>query len=54
MWAGLNRSGVAFFWLKLFREILFEKFINFGGNWKEKSSIPREIRGIGARKFVAM
>jgi hypothetical protein len=34
--------------------MLFEKFIDLGGNWNEKSSIPREIRGIGARKFVAM
>jgi hypothetical protein len=29
-------------------------FVNLGGNWNEKSSILREIRGIGARKFVAM
>jgi hypothetical protein len=32
----------------------FEKFVELGGNWNEKTSIPREIRGIGARKFVAM
>jgi hypothetical protein len=34
--------------------MLFKKFIDLGGNWNEKSSIPREIRGIGARKFVPM
>jgi hypothetical protein len=34
--------------------MLFEKFIDLGGNLEAKSSIPREIRGIGARKFVAM
>jgi hypothetical protein len=47
--AGL-RSG--FFWLALFREILVAKFFNLGRKFDEKSSIPREIRGIGARKFV--
>jgi hypothetical protein len=29
-------------------------FVDLGGNWDEKSTIPREIRAIGARKFVAM
>jgi hypothetical protein len=29
-------------------------FVDLGGYWNEKSSIPREIRGIRARKFVAM
>jgi hypothetical protein len=29
-------------------------FIEFGGNWNEKSSIPAKIQGIGARKFVEM
>jgi hypothetical protein len=53
-WAGFSRSGAGFFRLRLFREILCEKFVNLGGNWNEKSSIPREIRGIGDRKFVAM
>jgi hypothetical protein len=49
--AGL-RSG--FSWFGLFREILLEMFVELGGNWNEKSSILGEIRGIGARKFVAM
>jgi hypothetical protein len=35
-------------------EKLFEKFVNLGRNLKRKSAIPREIQGIGARKFVAM
>jgi hypothetical protein len=47
MWAG-------FFRLALFREILLKKFVNLGRNWKRKSSILGEIRGIGARKFMAM
>jgi hypothetical protein len=34
--------------------MLFEKFIDLGGNSKKDSMIPREIQGIGARKFVAM
>jgi hypothetical protein len=29
-------------------------FFDLGGNWSEKSMILIEIRGIGARKFVAM
>jgi hypothetical protein len=29
-------------------------FFDLGGNWSEKSMNPREIRGIGARKFEAM
>jgi hypothetical protein len=49
--AGLRAS---FLQLGLFREILFEMFVDLGRNWERKSSIPREIRGIGARKFVAM
>jgi hypothetical protein len=28
--------------------------VDFGGNWKGKSAILGEIRGIGARKFEAM
>jgi hypothetical protein len=47
LWAGFFRLG-------LFREILRELFVNLGGNWSGKSSISREIRGIGARKFVDM
>jgi hypothetical protein len=34
--------------------LLHEKFINLGGNLKDKLSILREMRGIGAKKFVAM
>jgi hypothetical protein len=49
--AGL-RSGFSRF--GLFREILREMFFELGTNWKIKSSIPAKIRGIGARKFVAM
>jgi hypothetical protein len=45
--AGFSRFG-------LFQEILCELFIDLDRNWKRKSAIPREIRGIGARKFVAM
>jgi hypothetical protein len=45
--AGFSRFG-------LFREILRELFIELGGNWSGKSMIPSEIRGIGARNFVAM
>jgi hypothetical protein len=33
---------------------LREKFVDLDGNWVGKSSISEEIRGIGARKFVAM
>jgi hypothetical protein len=29
-------------------------FVDLGGNLNEKSMISGEIRGIGARKFVAM
>jgi hypothetical protein len=43
MQAGFSRFG-----------ILQEKFVDLGANWKRKSMISREIRGIGARKFVAM
>jgi hypothetical protein len=46
------RSGFSRF--RLFRAILRELFVDLGRNWKRKSSIPREIRGIGARNFVAM
>jgi hypothetical protein len=46
------RSGFSRF--GLFQEILVAKFFDLGGKWDEKSSIPREIRGIGARKLVAM
>jgi hypothetical protein len=45
--AGFSRSH-------FFEKILRELFVDFGGNLKRKSSIPREIRGIGARNFVAM
>jgi hypothetical protein len=34
--------------------MLREKFVDLGANWKIKSSIPGEIRGIGVRKFVEM
>jgi hypothetical protein len=49
-------SGVqtGFSRFRLFREILLEMFVELGANWKIKSLIPAEIRGIGARKFVAM
>jgi hypothetical protein len=53
LWASFSRWA-GFFRLGLFREILFEMFIDLGRNWERKLSIPREIRGIGARKFVAM
>jgi hypothetical protein len=43
MQAGFSRFG-----------ILREKFVDLGGNWKEKSSILAKIQGIGARKFEAM
>jgi hypothetical protein len=49
---GVQRAG--FFQLGLFREILVETFVDLGGNSDRKSTILREIRGIGARKFVAM
>jgi hypothetical protein len=53
-WWALTSSQAGFSRFGLFREILVEIFVELGGNWNEKSSIPREIRGIGARKFVAM
>jgi hypothetical protein len=46
------RSGISRF--GLFCEILRELFADLGANWKIKSAIPREIQGIGARKFVEM
>jgi hypothetical protein len=46
------RSGFSRF--ALFREILVAKFVDLGGNWKRKSMILREIKGIGARNFVEM
>jgi hypothetical protein len=49
--AGL-RSGFSRF--RLFGEILVAKFVDLGRKWDENSLISREIRGIGARKFVAM
>jgi hypothetical protein len=49
--AGL-RSGFSQF--RLFGEILLELFVDLGGNGEEKSSILREIIGIGARNFMAM
>jgi hypothetical protein len=52
--AGFSQFGAGFFQLGLFREILLVKFFVLGRNSESKSSIPREIRGIGARKFVAM
>jgi hypothetical protein len=51
--AGFSRSGAGFFRLGLFREILVAKIFDLGGNWSGKSLIPSEIRGIGARNFVA-
>jgi hypothetical protein len=53
-WAGFSQSGARFFQLRLFREILCDKFVDLGGNWNEKLMIPSEIQGIGAKKFVAM
>jgi hypothetical protein len=46
------RAG--FTWFTLLREILVEMFFDLGGNLDRKSSNTREIRGIGARNFVAM
>jgi hypothetical protein len=34
--------------------MLFEKFVDLGGNLKKDLMILREIQGIGARKFVPM
>jgi hypothetical protein len=53
-WAGFSQSEAGFFQLGLFRGILLAKFFDLGRNLEGKSSILREIRGIGARKFVAM
>jgi hypothetical protein len=53
-WAALAGLWAGFFRLALFRENLLEEFVDVGGNSDRKSSIPTEIRGIGARKFVAM
>jgi hypothetical protein len=53
--AGFSRSVVRFFPVRTFsRKFLRELFVEVGGNWKRKSSIPTEIRGIGARNFEAM
>jgi hypothetical protein len=52
--ASFSRSEAGFFRLGLFREILLKISVELGGNWKGKSVIPGEIRGIGARNFVAM
>jgi hypothetical protein len=46
--------GLALAGSDFFKKLLRELFVDLGRNWKRKSSIPREIRGIGARKFVAM
>jgi hypothetical protein len=42
------------FRLAIFQEILLEEFVDLGGNSDRKSMILGEIRGIGARKFVAI
>jgi hypothetical protein len=42
------------FWLAIFREILLEEFIDLGGNSDRKSMILGKIRGIGAKKIVAI
>jgi hypothetical protein len=34
--------------------MLREKFVDLGVNWNEKSSIPVNIQGIGARKIGDM
>jgi hypothetical protein len=34
--------------------MLFEKIVDLGGNSKRNLAIPREIQGMGVRKFVAM
>jgi hypothetical protein len=52
--AGFIRSWAGFSWFALLREILVEMFFDLGGNLDRKSSNTREIRGIGARNFVAM
>jgi hypothetical protein len=43
-------SETSFFRFRLMRKL----FIDLGRNLKDKSSIPREIQGIRARKFVEM
>jgi hypothetical protein len=52
-WAGFSWSGAGIFQLRLFQEILVAKIFDLGRNWSGKSMIPSEIRGIGARNFVA-
>jgi hypothetical protein len=47
---GYFRWTGCFFWFGL----LCKLFVDLGRNLKDKSSIPREIQGIGGRKFVAM
>jgi hypothetical protein len=51
-WIGPAISGVQTGFSRF--GLLHEKFINLGGNLKDKSSILREMRGIGAKKIVAM
>jgi hypothetical protein len=41
---------IGFFWFGFLREL----FVDLGGNSEDKSTIPREIQGIRARKFMAM
>jgi hypothetical protein len=60
-WAGFSRVGPVLAGLNsgfsrfaLFQEILLAKFFILGRNLDRKSSILREIRGIGDRKFVEM
>jgi hypothetical protein len=52
--AALAGMRAGFSQFALFREILVAKFVDLGGNWKRKSMIRREIKGIGARNFEAM
>jgi hypothetical protein len=54
MLAGFSWFRAGFFRFGLFREILVETFVDLGRNLEGKSTISREIRGIGARKFMAM
>jgi hypothetical protein len=49
-WATFFGAETGFFWFGLLREL----FIDLGGNLEKDSMIPREIQGIGARKFMAI
>jgi hypothetical protein len=48
------RRGPALAGSDFFEKFLRELFVDLGGNWKIKSSMPTKIQGIGARKFVEM